>query len=307
MAIPRTKQESVGFFSLTALKGVANTVGAAPISHQASHDAIANLAAGAFPLRWFYNYAVTPWGYVGASPNFGFGVPMTDPGPDTTTLPIPAGVQFVPMFLDGSHVNTQEIAWAQPFAASSGYVITFNEPYGQGNMTVAQAIAAWPQVQAMADAVGAKIVAPSIGYGSSIPNQWLSDFMAAIALNGYRVDVLNYHATLGNYSGAFGVPGQTQAFFSGLDAMHAAFPSFPIWVTEWQLFTTNDAAGQAQLSEALDEINEGMISRPWVQRRAYWPLGTDPTKPGGAGFDTLSLCDAAGNLSTTGAYYVTIP
>lgn len=293
----------------SAKKGIANTVGALPISHQASHDALMRLSG---TMSWFYNYGVRPWCYVSflkpltGPVQFGPGQGnWNDPGPDVDVLPIPAGLQFVPMFLDGAHVNTQELAWAQPWAQACGYCITFNEPYGEGAMTPAQAVAAWPQIQAMCDAVGAKVIAPSIGFSvaSSSQNTWLSDFLALIASNGLRVDILNFHDTLGNYSGAFGVPGQVQAFFNSLDAMHATYPSYDIWVTETQMFVSNDQAGVDMLRLGLQNFLAGLEARPWVKRYAWWPLGTDPSKPGGADFDSLSMCDTGGFLTQTGQNY----
>jgi Glycosyl hydrolase catalytic core len=294
---------------LSMKRGAANTVGTLPLSNTAAATCLTNLAPR---MNWFINYRVTPWGT--ATSTGGYGVPMTDPGPDTQyetngntpAINIPAGLQFVPMFIDGSHVNTNELNWAAPYAAASHAIVTFNEPYGEGAMTVAQAIAVWPQIQTLAAANNARIVAPSIGYATgNAAATWLSDFMTQLAANGYHVDILNFHDTLGAFDGSAGAPGQIQGFFVNLDAMHAAYPTYPIWITEWQYFVANDETvqGRPQLLYGTDGIIAGIEARQWVEREAYWPLGSDPSRPGGAVYDTLSLCDATGALTATGTHY----
>lgn len=268
----------------SAKKGVANTVGTNPISHQASHDAIAALSP---TLSWFYNYGPTPWSYVYYNLS-----PATDLGPSLT---IPDGLQFIPMFLDGSHVNATELAAAQPWVTLAGAVIGPNEPYGEGNMTPAQVIAIWPQLMAL----GGRTVAPSIGYHDPTAQTWLSTFMGLIASNGYTVDVLNFHATMGLYDGSIDPVASAGTFFTDLDAMHTAYPAYPIWVTEFQFFTNSIS----QLETLWDNILTGLEARSFVEKYASWPLGTDPTRPGGADFDQLSLCDANGNLTATGKLY----
>lgn len=292
-------------------KGIANTIGANPISHAATQSALARLAG---TMSWFCNYGPRPWCYVSYNKpltgplEFGPGEGnWNDPGPDVDVLPIPAGLEFVPMILDASHANAQELAWAQPWAQACGYCITFNEPYGEGNMTPAQAVAVWPQIQAMCDAVGAKVIAPSIGYVAGSARTWLSTFLGLIAAAGLRVDVLNYHQTAGAL-GTLSSPGSftaavQQYFVQGLDQMHADYPGYDIWVTESQFFSSYDAAGAAQINQFLQQIIAGLDARPWVKRYAWWPLGTDPTKIGGADFSSLSMVGSDGFLTTVGNGY----
>lgn len=281
-------------------KGLANTVGNAPISHAASQQGLANLAG---TMTWYNNYGVLPWCYVSYNVPLtnpvSLVVPFNDPGPDTATLPIPSGLQFVPLFLDASHVNTQELAWAKPYVQSSGYCITFNEPYGEGNMTPAQAIAVWPQIQAMVDSVGGKIIAPSIGFGSAAAQTWLSIFMGLIAANGLRVDILNFHETLGSFDDSPGIPGQIQGYIQDLDAMHAAYPAYDIWITESQFVFT----AQQRITDFWAGVLPRLEARPWVKRYAWWPLGTDPLKTPTETIDSLSMCDTNGTITTTGTTY----
>lgn len=270
--------------------GIANTVGNNPIPHTAAYSAIASLAP---VCKWFYNYSVTPWSYV-TGPNGTSQAAMTDPGP---ALGLPMGVQFVPMFYNINHVNAQEIAWAQPWAQLSGHIITGNEPYGETANTTDQWIAVWPQVQAMADAVGARIVAPSIGWGGTSAQNWLVDFMNKIAANGYRVDVLNFHATLGSVNGTADPVAHAKILLSALDSMRAAFPTKPVWVTEYEFFTTHIE----QLAPYYDYALAGFEARQWVERTFAWPLGTDPViYPG----DVISLVDFSGQLTAAGQLYL---
>lgn len=272
------------------------------MTHAAAQVALTNLRAGTYPITWWQNYGVTPWCYALDPNNLLYTIPMTDPGPDVSTLPIPDGVQFIPTIVHPAHVNTQELAWCQPWAAACGYVITFNEPYGEGATTVAQAIAVWPQIMALADAVGAKIIAPSIGWGTpgSDANTWWTDFQAAVIANGYRYDVLNFHATMGARDDSPGIPGQLFGTLAFLDSFHATEPNKDVWVTEWQFYFT----AQDRFKQFIDGWLPALLSRPWVKRQACWPMGTDPTKPGGAGVSPLSLANVDGSLTTTGTQYV---
>lgn len=281
-------------------RGVANTVGAAPISHAAAETCMANLAPR---MNWFYNYAPRPWAWVS------YTVPLTNPqslvapfndiGPSD---PVPTGLRFIPMFLDVSHVNATELSYAQPFVDSSGFVMTMNEPYGEGNNTVAQVIAIWPQIQALTATNGARIVAPSIGWGFTTPQTWLSDFIAALATNGYHVDVLNYHNNVG-----CSTSGELQSAVTFQQAklldMHATYPTYPIMVTEYECLSTQDSAGQAFENDYDDQLVPWFEAQQWIIGYFHWPVGGDPTNTPSQGISTGSVCDTGGALTATGTNY----
>lgn len=101
------------------------------------------------------------------------------------------------------------------------HALGFNEPDrpDQANMTVAQAIAEWPQLLKSGLRLGAP--APS---DASVGTDWLFAFMDKADSLGYRVDFVPVHW----YKG-----GQTAAQFYGwLKWVHERTKR-PIWITEW--------------------------------------------------------------------------
>ncbi|HEY1486513.1 MAG TPA: sigma-70 family RNA polymerase sigma factor, partial [Micromonosporaceae bacterium] len=95
----------------------------------------------------------------------------------------PRGVQFVPMIWGPGSVTTSALAQAK---AVGGDLLGFNEPDlgSQSNMTVAQALDLWPQLEA----TGMTLGSPAVASGGATAGGWLDQFMTGAAKRGYRVD-----------------------------------------------------------------------------------------------------------------------
>ena len=67
-------------------------------------------------------------------------------------------------------------------------LLTFNEPdnAGQSNMTVDEALAAWPQLEALHMSLGS----PAVAEDATKANGWLARFMAGASRPDNRVDFL---------------------------------------------------------------------------------------------------------------------
>lgn len=106
-------------------------------------------------IKWYDNYKSTPIGI--ATP----------------------GIKFAPMIFGHANVNSTEISNAVK-NSTSGWLLGFNEPqnaYPQANMTVAQALSDWPQLEA----TGLKLCAPATGSpdiasGPHNSTDWFADW-----------------------------------------------------------------------------------------------------------------------------------
>ena len=98
------------------------------------------------------------------------------------------------------------------------HVMSFNEPdhTEQSNVSVAQAIAQWPDFQK----TGLRIGSPACTDFSA----WLYPFMDSIKAHNYRVDYVVIHAYWGGYTAA--------QWYSNLKAIHDK-TGRPLWIKEW--------------------------------------------------------------------------
>jgi len=138
----------------------------------------------------------------------------------------PAGIKFIPMIWGEKNLNTADEAAAKK--SGSGILLTFNEPdnAGQSNMSVAQALAAWPQLEALNMTLGS----PAVGNDATNPNGWLAQFMAGAKAAGYRVDFICIHSYQSNFDPEIA----TLNLVKYLDAVHKMY-KLPIWVTEYAM------------------------------------------------------------------------
>jgi hypothetical protein len=109
--------------------------------------------------------------------------------------------------------------------ANGNIIIGTNEPWsGKFGMTVDETIAVWPQLMALPNRLASPSGAPGGG------DQWLADFMAKIAQNGFRVDVINTHY----YTTNTNVTSAVSDFRTYLTNLHNTY-NRPIIITEWAL------------------------------------------------------------------------
>jgi hypothetical protein len=166
---------------------------------------------------------------------------------------------FVPMIWGSGN-----IASALTGIGKAGYttVLGFNEPNksDQANLSVADAIALWPQLTSD----------PSIRVGSPAVSDdgrsWLEDFMTQAKAQGLRVDFIDMHwygwnagsCTVSQFEGAV-----TWASQWGL----------PVWVTEWGCMGSSNPDEKT----VLDFFNGAipmLAKHPLVERYAWYPWNT---------------------------------
>jgi len=179
-------------------------------------------------------------------------------------VPGPAGVEFVPMIWGKASVTEATIKQAK----SEGKVLLgFNEPdmAGQANMSVEDALAAWPKLEAS----GMRLGSPAVAYGGDTAGGWLDRFMSGAKRKGLRVDFITLHW----YGSDFG-PAAVGQFLSYVDAVHRRY-GLPIWVTEYGLMNfggTPKYPTSAQEVAFIKGSTDGMESRSYVERYAWFAL-----------------------------------
>ena len=175
---------------------------------------------------------------------------------------VPAGAakaEFVPMMWSGKHVTDENLALVK----SNGYkvLLGFNEPDGEGqaNMSVAEAIALWPKLEA----TGCRLGSP----GTTTGAPWLDEFMAEAKKRNLRVDILCLH-----WYGDITKPDPVGDLKKYLERYWEKY-HLPIWLTEYsgadfdyhlRKTTVEDNAKFARESiEMLEKL-------PFVERYAWF-------------------------------------
>lgn len=186
---------------------------------------------------------------------------------------IESDMVFVPMIFSAKRLAEK---------VEGDVVLGFNEPdhEKQANLSVEQAIAAWPQVESKAKRVGAPAMA-----GNLLSSEWFAEFMKAKP----RVDFINVHW----YKGA-----DSRKFIRDMEELHEKF-QLPIWVTEFAPQTIAASAkepakhSQEQVDRFIRETTEWMERTPWIERYAWHDSLTG----------TSALFDESGALTATGKTY----
>ena len=228
-----------------------------------SYSNVANAAAAmtAMHVGWYYNWGIAP---------------------DSAT----PGVQFVPMIWSHKNVNDEELKAAK--SSGSGILLGFNEPDngGQANMTVDQAIADWPKLQA----TGLRLGSPASQTGDDLkPNGWLAQFMAQAKAHGFRVDFVCIHP----YQSATDPVQATKDLRAEIEYVHEAY-GLPIWVTEYGMVNWNtNVYPDAPTAARFAALSAAMMNRlPYVERYAWYSLIPNQK--------TLSLTHPDGSLNRIG-------
>jgi hypothetical protein len=202
------------------------------------------------------------------------------------------GVEFVPMIWGAANADAATIATAR--ASSGGELLGFNEPdlAGQAEMTVEQALALWPQLQA----TGLRLGAPAVAYGGDTAGGWLDRFMAGAAAKGYRVDFIPLHW----YGGDFRPGPATDQLKAYVSAVYARYHK-PVWITEYALMNFGGGAKYptaAQQSQFVTSSTAMLRGLSYVERYAWFSLAT-PDEGG----DGTGLYRPDGTLTPAGTAY----
>lgn len=158
------------------------------------------------------------------------------------------GIDFCPMIWNGNY-NPDNIRTYKKSHPEAEYILAFNEPNltDQANMTPAQAALFWPDMVALADELGMKLISPAMNYGTlegySDPWVWMDEFlqqpgvslddMAGIAVHCY----MNTSQALENYIDGFKKYGK------------------PIWLTEFCATTGGAVSAVSQMNFMVEAIN----------------------------------------------------
>lgn len=185
--------------------------------------------------------------------------------PTSDVVNQPHGVQFIPMIWGMKNLNNHDLKAAK--ASGAGTLLTFNEPTdkGQAEMTVQQALDAWPQLEALHMRLGSP--APGTGDDTN-PHGWLAQFMAGAKAAGYRVDFICVHA----YQSSFDPTQATENLIYEVEKVHKMY-NLPIWVTEYAIANWHgsplapDYATQAQFAA---ESANALEAIPYVERYAWF-------------------------------------
>lgn len=227
-------------------------------------------------VSWWYNWAFVP-----------------DEGVKDTYGGI--GVEYVPMVWD-ERIDTDEVQQRAPTGSKT--LLGFNEPnFGdQADLTAAEAAAKWPDVEAVADARGMKLVSPAVNFcggdcNGTDPFAYLDAFFAAC--DDCRVDAIGVHI----YVGCGGQNGNNaQWMINHLETYKSRFTQ-PIWLTE---FACNDAANEAEQLAFLEDALPYLENEPRIERYA-WFAGRADNVP------HVDLLGADGELTALGRAYVEAP
>jgi hypothetical protein len=208
-------------------------------------------------------------------------------------------VEYVPMLWGGGSLSAT-------IPAGSKFLLGFNEPNfkSQANLTVQQAAADWPAVEAHARAVGIPIVSPSVNFCGSAadpsgcteptitdPYTYLKDFFAACT--GCEVDYVGVHSYMCDLP-------SLRAYLEGNVQAGGTLQGFlqfgkPIWLTEFACDSSHSVAEQKAYMQAAVPYLEGSSS---VARYAWFSAKNIPN---------ALLTNPDGSLTDLGTTYVGLP
>jgi RNA polymerase sigma factor (sigma-70 family) len=189
--------------------------------------------------------------------------------PGVTT---PARAGFVPMIWGKDSADAANLGRAR---AAGPYLLGFNEPdrATQSNMTVEQALALWPSLEANGKILGS----PAVAYGGDTAGGWLDRFMSGARERGYRVDFIALHW----YGGDFRTEAAVGQLKSYVEAVHARYGK-PVWLTEFALTDFSQGTRyptDTQQAAFLSAASTMLAELPYVRRWAWFGLPASGSGP----------------------------
>jgi hypothetical protein len=132
--------------------------------------------------------------------------------------------EFVPMIWGAGSVTNSTLDKAR---AAGTTILGFNEPdfSSQANMSVAEALDLWPQLQA----TGRRLGSPAVATAAATAGGWLDQFLAGARQRGLRVDFVALHWYGSDFSA-----NAVSELESYVNAVYNRY-HLPIWVTEFAL------------------------------------------------------------------------
>lgn len=203
---------------------------------------------------------------------------------------VPPGIEFVPMvFRYGGKPEVVAAAADSARKTGGGTLLGFNEPDGkeQGNMTVEQALVAWPLLMD----TGLRLGSPGCIHPDK---EWMTSFMEGVKRRKLRVDFACVHS--------YGGP-NAEALVQRLEKVHQMF-GCPLWITEfavgdWAAKNVGENRHSADTVLRFMEKVLPMLDRlDFVERYAWFPAKSDNRALG-----TSALFDENGALTRLGECY----
>ena len=241
------------------------------------HHSIADLTALSPGVSWWYNWDFRPDQDLRAGA-------YRD-----------AGVEYAPMIWG---MASDRAAAKTAIAADARVLLGFNEPnFGeQANLSAKAAAALWPELEAIADAKGLRLVSPAVNFcggncQDTDPFHYLDAFFAACS--GCRVDAVAMHIYVGcSPSG----DNKAEWLINHVETYKSRF-SQPLWLTE---FACDSAKNSAEQQAFLEDAVAYLEAEPRIERYA-WFSGRATNVP------HVDLLGDSGQLSALGAAYVHAP
>ena len=206
-----------------------------------------------------------------------------------------AGVEYAPMIWGAA---SDRATAKTAIGADARVLLGFNEPnFGaQANLSAKAAAALWPELEAIADAKGLRLVSPAVNFcGGSCqdtdPFHYLDAFFAACA--GCRVDAVAMHIYVG-----CSPTGDNKAewLINHIETYKSRFHQ-PLWLTE---FACDSAKNTAEQQAFLEDAVAYLEAEPRIERYA-WFSGRATNVP------HVDLLAESGELTALGKAYVSAP
>lgn len=241
------------------------------------HQSVPDLTALSPGVSWWYNWDFRP------DPDLRGGAYRD------------AGVEYAPMIWG---TKTDRAAAKAAIDGNARVLLGFNEPnFGaQANLSAKAAAALWPEMTAIADAKGLRLVSPAVNFcggdcQDTDPFHYLDAFFAACT--GCRVDAIAIHIYVGcSPSG----DNKAKWLIDHVETYKSRF-SQPLWLTEFACDSAkNDAEQQAFLEDAVAYLE----AEPRIERYA-WFSGR------ATNVAHVDLLGASGELTALGQAYVNAP
>ncbi|MDQ2091926.1 glycoside hydrolase family protein [Marimonas arenosa] len=177
-------------------------------------------------------------------------------------------VEFVPMIHSARDINKRIVSGRGVRA-----LLGFNEPdknngKHQAGLSVDEAIALWPKLEAR----GLRLGSPATTQGGTLgKGSWQRRFMDEVERHGLRVDFMAVHY--------YSTNGDVAAFRRWLQKVHAEYKR-PIWVTEFAMidWSRPGAVTYEQNARFAEEAITMMESLPYVERHAWFSANPYPWK-----------------------------
>lgn len=203
---------------------------------------------------------------------------------------VPPGVEFVPMiFRHGGKAEAIARVGAAAKQAGITELLGFNEPdvENQGNMTVEQALDAWPLLME----TGLRLGSPACVHPD---NEWMTAFMAGVKKRKLRVDFVCVHS--------YGGP-NAEGFVARLEKIQKLFRR-PIWITEfavgdWKAKSAEENQhGPETVLRFMEKVLPMLNRLDFVERYAWFSA-----QQSSAPLGTSALFDEDGKLTRLGRCY----